>query len=94
VPYFPYFANCEGEGDMMHIMEMLQNESDCTLVPINETKWISEFSFGSSAKADRCSIKRMCTIEGDADSTEYPNWISLPQKVILFSISQERIPWN
>ena len=62
----------------MHIMEMLQNESDCTLVPINETKWISEFSFGSSAKADTCLIKRMCTIEGDAESTEYPNWISLP----------------
>ncbi len=73
---------------MMQIMKMLQNKSDCSLVPINETGWISEFSFGSSAKADRCSIKRKCTIEGNADSVEYPNWITLPTGLNLFKISQ------
>lgn len=72
----------------MHIMEMLQNQSDCSLVPINETGWISEFSFGSSAKADRCSIKRKCMIEGDSDSIEYPYWITLPTGLSLFEISQ------
>lgn len=35
VPYFPYFSNCEGEGDIMYIMQMLQNKSDCNLVPID-----------------------------------------------------------
>ena len=73
---------------------MLQNKSDCSLVPINETGWISEFSFGSSAKADRCSVKRKCTIERDGDSIEYPIWITLPMGLNLFKISQEKINWK
>ena len=75
-------------------MDILQNTSDCHLVPIKETKGISEFSFGSSATADKCSIKRKCKIEGIEETNEYPDWLTLPVGLNLFSISQEKIKWR
>jgi hypothetical protein len=79
---------------MMHIMEMLQDTTDCSLVPINQTGWISEFSFGSSATADKCSIRRKCTIDANEETIEYPNWLTLPAGLSLFSITQEKIFWK
>lgn len=78
----------------MMIMQMLQNSTDCSLVPIEETGWISEFSFGTSAMADRCLIKRKCMVEGEVEKNEYPGWLTLGKDLVLFTMTQSRISWR
>ena len=75
-------------------MQLLQSSS-CKLVPINETSWINEFNFGSSAVADQCSYVNYCYYENVSSAKpEYPEWQTLPTLTNLFWMSQEKIKWH
>lgn len=77
LPYIPYFSNCDDSGDYLYFSQLIHNASTCKLygdkaVPINQ------FSFGSFAEADTCSISKKCVYdEIPGLSNEYPYWNTL-----------------
>lgn len=50
-------------------MQILQHQRNCTLIPIDQTQWINEFTFGSFAVADKCDAKRKCKHSGEVSKT-------------------------
>lgn len=52
--YLPYFSNCNGYGQYIPLWSLLEQNSMCTQVPLEETFPMTEFSFGQSPIADNC----------------------------------------
>ena len=52
--YLPYFSNCNGYGQYIPLWSLLEQNSMCTQVPLEETFYMTEFSFGQSPIADNC----------------------------------------
>lgn len=47
----------------MYLSQLMESQSDCSLVEVADTLPIDEFHFGSSPKADTCKIKRECVYD-------------------------------
>jgi hypothetical protein len=44
--YLPYFSNCNGYGQHIPLWSLLEQNSKCEQVPLDETQYMTEFSFG------------------------------------------------
>ena len=55
LPYLPYFSDCRGYGSFIPFWALLEQHYSCALVPYEETRWMSAYSFGERPTADACS---------------------------------------
>lgn len=91
IPFLPYFSNCKGYGEAIHLWELFELHPKCKLVPYNETKYISQFAFGSYPNADTCTdIEIGCTYdEIFVNMQSNPRWFEVPAGTTLMYISKE-----
>ena len=54
LPYLPYFSNCEGYDSFIPIFSILEQNSKCQHISLDETIPIEQFKFGAIPRADSC----------------------------------------
>ena len=54
IPFLPYFSNCRQYGSTIPLWALMEQHSQCELVPNEETFAVGAFSFGAAPEADGC----------------------------------------
>ena len=94
--HLPYFSNCRGFGSAIPLWFILEREPGCDIVPQNETKPISEVSFGASSFGDSCvdnglgskPVEIECMVDEVLNNKQpLPRWFESQTGAELFRIS-------
>ncbi|EGR29809.1 hypothetical protein IMG5_148370 [Ichthyophthirius multifiliis] len=90
IPYFPYFANCNGYDKHMIIYQYLENLEKCQLKLPEETLLVNSIPIsGLYPIADECNYKLTCTYEEQYDIVyKGTKWYDT-ENSILFYITQD-----
>ena len=91
LPYLPYFSNCQGYGEAIHLWQLFELSSACNLVPYNEIVPISQYSFGSYPHADTCRdiIINCIYDEIFVDMQPDPRWFEVEGGTVLMYVSKD-----
>ena len=88
--HIPFLSNCRGYGNNIPLWHITENSPGCVNLPANETKPISEFSFGADSIGDSCDgvIQLECMVDEVLnDKKPIPRWFELQTGSIMFYIS-------
>ena len=95
VPYIPYISNCEVVGHNLYLDNEFQEPDSCNIVPINETRPINPFLFGSSAYGDSCNYQLNCMYDESASyGSEYPLWMTLAEEGTMMYITKQEVDYS
>ncbi len=87
MPYLPFFSNCKNYGKYITIFNLFEQHHGCKFISEEETKFITDFSFGQEAIGDNCKINIDCLYDEDPnESNTY--WFNSQTGNYLFSISK------
>ena len=94
LPYLPYFSNCVGYGKYIPFWALFEQNPGCILKGENETVYITDYSFGSTAFGDECDILINCAFDEDMEKNNDNFWWNAPNGFTLFSVSQNPISFE
>lgn len=94
LPWFPFFAHCEGYGSRINLFDALEDSTQCVLVPKSATTTIKSIpTSGIDATGDRCRIKLQCQYVEEVNTTySGTSWFYVTSKAELAYIT--KLPQN
>eukprot|EP00340_Litonotus_pictus_P013036 CAMPEP_0170539486 /NCGR_PEP_ID=MMETSP0209-20121228/103958_1 /TAXON_ID=665100 ORGANISM="Litonotus pictus, Strain P1" /NCGR_SAMPLE_ID=MMETSP0209 /ASSEMBLY_ACC=CAM_ASM_000301 /LENGTH=3449 /DNA_ID=CAMNT_0010841431 /DNA_START=2857 /DNA_END=13206 /DNA_ORIENTATION=+ len=90
IPYLPYFSNCEGYGKYIPLWALFEQNPQCNLMSVEDTKFLTDTSFGKKAQGDNCELDIKCIYDEEIDFNhleESTTWFNTGPDTTLFSIT-------
>jgi len=89
LPYLPYFSNCRGYGNFIPFWSLVEQHYACELVPYEDTRWMTAYSFGERPRADICEAVLVNCVYDEVflGQQPLPRWFAVEGGAALFDLS-------